>query len=188
MLCDRWGVDICFCWEDPGWDALMHKLTHMCVRTSLSALLHTSARKPKAEAASRSRPCSLLILTHFLFPAHHSLFNCRAAHWGHLLDWGPSPWRCWEAFRIYCGLTNRENGGQGMGVGCWTVVGAPQVYYEALIDIIIVHLYDQIQNSSALKKGKRWSMSLQSPFPRGVFPKPKVAVSKNDTILLGTWN
>lgn len=97
-----------FCWEDPGWDALMHKLTHMCVRTSLSALLHTSARKPKAEAASRSRPCSLLILTHFLFPAHHSLFNCRAAHWGHLLDWGPSPWRCWEAFRIYCGLTNRE--------------------------------------------------------------------------------
>lgn len=108
MLCGRWGVDICFCWEDPGWDALMHKLTHMCARTSLSALLHTSARKPKAEAASRSRPCSLLILTHFLFPAHHSLFNCRAAHWGHLLDWGPSPWRCWEAFRIYCGLTNRE--------------------------------------------------------------------------------
>lgn len=62
------------------------------------------------------------------------------------------------------------------------------MYYEALIDIIIVHLYDQIQNSSAFKKRKKMKHVFAKSFPRGVFPKPKVAVSKNDTILLGTWN
>lgn len=63
------------------------------------------------------------------------------------------------------------------------------MYYEALIDIIIVHLYDQIQNSSAKKKKKIDEAYLRKVlFPRGVFPKPKVAVSKDDTILLRKWN
>ncbi len=32
------------------------------------------------------------------------------------------------------------NRGQGMGVGCWTVTGAPELCY--LSDSAIVHLYD----------------------------------------------
>lgn len=69
---------------------------------------------PKAEAASRCQavpPPAPPRSPHsdpdpLSFPRF--LFNCRAAHWGHLLEWGPSSWRCWEALRICCGLTNRE--------------------------------------------------------------------------------
>lgn len=102
MLCDWRGAGICFCREG----ALRHE--HACVCALLSVQVRTSVRRLEAEAASCCRPGSPLILTHFHFPARRFLFNCRAAHWGHLLDWGLSPWRCWEAFRICCGVTNRE--------------------------------------------------------------------------------
>lgn len=39
------------------------------------------------------------------------------------------------------------------------------MYYEALIDIIIVHLYDQIQNSSAFKKRKKMKHVFAKSFP-----------------------
>lgn len=82
---------------------------HVCTFAADSANAYVCAQ-------ARGRGCFTLpalfqpplILTHFLFPARRSLFNCRTAHWGHLLGWGPSPWRCCEAFRICCGLTNRE--------------------------------------------------------------------------------
>lgn len=52
----------------------------VCVLLPPSAQVRTSVRRPEAEAASRRRALLPLILTHFLFPARRSLFNCRAAH------------------------------------------------------------------------------------------------------------
>lgn len=81
--------------------------TCVCLCPVASAQMHTIVRPPKGEYAPRCQPLTLMIMTHFLFSAQRSLFNCYAAHWGHLLEWGLSPWRCWEAFRICCGLGNR---------------------------------------------------------------------------------
>lgn len=47
------------------------------------------------------------------------------------------------------------------------------MYYEALIDIIIVHLYDQIQNSSAFKKRKKMKHVFAKSFSLRSFPKTK---------------
>lgn len=90
--------------------------TRVCACPRVRKCIRPCAGRRQRQLLSPPPP---LILTHFPFPARRSLFNCRAAHWGHLLDWGPSPWRCWEAFRICCGLTNREievrEWGQGVG-------------------------------------------------------------------------
>lgn len=84
-LCDRRGAGICFCREDPGRSAPRREQAPLacvcvCVLLPPSAQVRTSVRRPEAEAASRRRALLPLILTHFLFPARRSLFNCRAAH------------------------------------------------------------------------------------------------------------
>lgn len=96
------------------------------------------------------QPLPVLILTHFLSP--RSLFNCRAAHWGHLLDWGPSPWRRWEAFRICCGLTNRERWRSGYG-GRVGQQGDTRVYHGTVVwPGEILHLDDSTENVTCWKQ------------------------------------
>lgn len=93
------------------WKEFTEAWTHVCVYVCVHCRVHTcmcpcaGPRQRQLHVACPAPPWSWPT---FFPPAPRSLFNCRAAHWGHLLSWGPSPWRCREAFRICSGLTNRE--------------------------------------------------------------------------------
>lgn len=163
----------------------MHKLTHMCVRTSLSALLHTSARKPKAEAASRSRPWSWPtffspLITPSLIAARHTEAICSTEArrhgdagrlFGFTVDWPTGKWRSGNGGRV---LNSSR--------GTTSVLWGTYWHYNS------TPVWSDTEFKCFKKKEKDEAYLCKVLFPRGVFPKPKVAVSKNDTILLGTWN
>lgn len=118
MLCDRWGVDICFCWEDPGWDALMHKLTHMCVCarrwvrycTRLRASPRQRQLHVPGPAPSWSWPTFFSpLITPSLIAARHTEAICSTEArrhgdagrlFGFTVDWPTGKWRSGNGGRV----------------------------------------------------------------------------------------